>query len=122
MAGTAAIGAVGHLPATLIKEGRGLSSSMSGLLADTPTICCLAWRRFRVPAEEPVPVLHLESRGTGAPAHRVLSEPQSGPVTKPPKKTGLSAMIQVMSGQTRSAPRTGLRARMRSRRAGATYA
>ncbi|WP_326725837.1 hypothetical protein OHT59_46940 [Streptomyces sp. NBC_00243] len=35
MAGTAAIGAVVHLPATVIKEGRDLSSSMSGLLADT---------------------------------------------------------------------------------------
>ena len=81
---------------------------------------------LQVPAEEPVPVLHLEPRGTGAPAHRLLSEPQSGPATKPPKKTEMSAMIQVMiqvmPGQTRSAPRTGLRARMRSRQAGAAYA
>jgi hypothetical protein len=34
MAGTAAIGAVVHLPATAIEEGRGLSS-MSGILAGT---------------------------------------------------------------------------------------
>jgi hypothetical protein len=34
MAGTAAIGAVVHLPATAIEEGRDLSS-MSGILADT---------------------------------------------------------------------------------------
>jgi hypothetical protein len=34
MAGTAAIGAVVHLLATAIKEGRDLSS-MSGILADT---------------------------------------------------------------------------------------
>ncbi|MFD9325134.1 hypothetical protein [Streptomyces sp. NPDC060065] len=84
MAGTAAIGAVVHLPATVIKEGRDLSSSMSGLLADT--------------------AYHLR------------------PATKPPKKTEMSAMIQVMPGQTRSAPRTGLRACMRSRQAGGAYA
>ncbi|WP_406326929.1 hypothetical protein [Streptomyces sp. NBC_00203] len=34
MAGTAAIGAAVHLPATAIEEGRDLSS-MSGLLADS---------------------------------------------------------------------------------------
>jgi hypothetical protein len=34
MAGTAAIGAVVHLPSTAIEEGRGLSS-MSGILAGT---------------------------------------------------------------------------------------
>jgi len=34
MAGTAAIGAVVHLPVTAIEEGRGLSS-MSGVLADS---------------------------------------------------------------------------------------
>ena len=34
MAGTAAIGAVVHLPATAIEEGRDLSS-MSGILAET---------------------------------------------------------------------------------------
>ncbi|MGW4729578.1 hypothetical protein ACWEQC_10400 [Streptomyces shenzhenensis] len=33
MAGTAAIGAVVHLPATAIEEGRDRSSSMSGILA-----------------------------------------------------------------------------------------
>ncbi|MFF1681881.1 hypothetical protein ACFVYG_38265 [Streptomyces sp. NPDC058256] len=122
MAGTAAIGAVVHLPATVIKEGRDLSSSMSGLLADTAYHLLPGLAALQVPAEETVPVLHLEPRGTGAPAHRLLSEPQSGPATKPPKKTEMSAMIQVMPGQTRSAPRTGLRARMRSRQAGAAYA
>jgi hypothetical protein len=36
MAGTAAIGAVVYLPATAIEgEGRNLSSSMSGILADS---------------------------------------------------------------------------------------
>jgi hypothetical protein len=35
MAGTAAVGAVVHLPATAIEEGRDLSS-MSGILADSP--------------------------------------------------------------------------------------
>ena len=34
MAGTAAVGAVAHLLATAIEEGRGLSS-MSGILADS---------------------------------------------------------------------------------------
>ena len=34
MAGTAAVGAVGHLPTTAIEEGRDLSS-MSGILADS---------------------------------------------------------------------------------------
>ncbi|MFG2045411.1 hypothetical protein [Dactylosporangium sp. NPDC048998] len=34
MAGTAAVGAVVHLPAIAVEEGRGLSS-MSGLVADS---------------------------------------------------------------------------------------
>jgi hypothetical protein len=42
MAGTAAIGAVVHLPGAVIEEGRGLSSSMSGSLAGTAYCLLLA--------------------------------------------------------------------------------